>query len=311
MIVMKFGGSSLATADRIRDCASLIRAALPHHPLVVVSACGPTTRELRGAVERAATHRPAATAVVTRHRQLLVSLGLPRWVADEILAELAELLDGIHASSALSLALVDRVLSCGERLSARIMAAQLRAMGVPALPVEAGDVGLLTDSRHGAARPLGGIATDLGRQLTRLTGVPMVTGFIGRDRRGRITTLGRNGSDLSAALVAAAVGARELQIWTDVDGVMTADPARDTRAVPLPSLSFDTASALAARGATNLHRETLEALRGSGVTVRVLNSRRPAAPGTRIDPCLPADRGVANADHGSPWSSATAAGLRR
>jgi aspartate kinase len=173
-------------------------------------------------------------------------------------------------------------MSFGERMSTRVMAAVLAGEGVAATAVNAWDMGLVTTGRHGAARPLPGVEERIRERAAGYDLVPVVTGFLGRDERGEITTLGRSGSDLTASVIGAAVGAEEVQIWTDVDGVMTCDPTLDPRAEHLPVLSFDEASELAYYGAEVLHPSTLVPAVRAAVPVRVLNTSRPGSGGTTI-----------------------------
>jgi aspartate kinase len=173
-------------------------------------------------------------------------------------------------------------MSFGERLSTRIVADALRAAGTPAQPVNAYEIGLMTDGRHGSAAPLPGIEREIAGGLGAVTGVPVVTGFLGRTERGEITTLGRSGSDYSAAILGAALGAEEVQIWTDVSGIMTCDPSVDASAQSLPQLSFNEASELAYYGAEVLHPSTLVPAIRAGIPVRVLNTMRPDDPGTLV-----------------------------
>jgi aspartate kinase len=175
-------------------------------------------------------------------------------------------------------------MSFGERLSVRIVAEILRKQGVPAAPVHAFEIGLRTDDRHGSAAPFPGIYEEMRQNLLSSSGVPVITGFLGVNRRGDITTLGRSGSDFTASIVGAALQAEELQIWTDVSGIMTCDPSIDSSAKSLRRLSFDEASELAYYGAEVLHPSTLVPAIHSGIPVRVLNTMHPEDEGTLVLP---------------------------
>jgi aspartate kinase len=182
----------------------------------------------------------------------------------------------------------DRVLSYGERLSAPIFAAGLRSTGVAAAALEAGAAGLLTDDRFGAAHPLPEALAALRRGLATRPPVPVVTGFLGRTADGRITTLGRGGSDFSAAFVGAALDADEIQIWTDTSGMLSADPRVVPEARPVPRLSFAEASELAYFGAKVLHPKTLLPAIERDIPVRILNTGAPHDPGSLIGNEAPA-----------------------
>jgi len=282
MIVMKFGGSSLASAEKITRCISLVRAELERHPVVVVSALGKTTDRLIEAGARALEGRVEIDEVERSHAAALEELGLDLRVVEPLLYELRALLHGVSLIGELTERTRDRLLSYGERMSARIVAAAMAGEGVPAAAVNAWDVGLITDSTHGAAIPLPDAEERIARELRQFDLVPVVTGFLGKDGQGHITTLGRSGSDYTASILGAAIGAEEVQIWTDVSGVMTCDPSLDDRALGLSLLSFEEASELAYFGAEVLHPATLVPAIRKGVPVLVRNTSRPDDPGTRI-----------------------------
>jgi aspartate kinase len=177
----------------------------------------------------------------------------------------------------------DLLLSFGERCSTRVVAAYFNQQGIRAQAVDAFEVGLRTDSNFGRARPL----SDEGRiaeSMSAIEGIPIVTGFLGRDADGNITTLGRNGSDFSAALFGNALDASEIQIWTDVDGVMTADPRLVEGARQIPIMSFGEASELAYYGGKVLHPATILPAMEKSIPVRVLNTNNPDNTGTVILP---------------------------
>ena len=170
-------------------------------------------------------------------------------------------------------------------ISVRFIAAALTARGVPATAHDAFDVGMITDDHFGGADV---VPEAEGRMAERIAAramsdaVPVVTGFIGKTRDGRVTTLGRGGSDYSAALVGAAIGADEIEIWTDVPGVMSADPRVVPTAHTIPALSFDEAAELAYFGAKVLHPKTIHPAVRRGIPVRVKNTFDPPHPGTVI-----------------------------
>lgn len=288
--VLKFGGSSLASPDRLDRVVELVRTERREGPVaLVVSAMGPSTDWLVTALDAAARgDRPGAMRAVAAFAALPRRLALPEAVAAEVEAEVAALQEQLHGVWLLGEAsprVRDRVLSAGERVSSRVVAARLEAAGVEALAVDARDW-LVTDDRHGEARVHRRRSTARLTELSRRWNghVPVVTGFIGRSEGGDTTTLGRNGSDYTASLLAADLSAEELQIWSDVPGVMTADPALVPEARPLTALSYDEALELAIYGAKVLHPRTMIPLRARRIPLRIRNTLDPSHPGTRIDP---------------------------
>ena len=300
MIVMKFGGSSLATSDALTRVAGLIAARVRRVPVVVVSAMGRTTDRLVDAVDLAAHGEPAAARrrVAALRDDLLAAAapvladvagleGLLDAHCDELDRALAELAAGDERARP---RLTDAALSHGERISSRVMTRLLRQHGLDAAHVDARDV-LVTDDRFTEAAPLFGPTNERIGRLVRPHGaagrVVVMGGFIARTADGRPSTLGRGGSDFSASIVGAGIGAEEIQIWTDVDGVMTADPSLVPDAQRLPRLSFAEASELAYFGGRVLHpRTVLPAVEGD-IPVRVLNSRKPEVEGTLIVAACP------------------------
>jgi aspartate kinase len=279
---MKFGGAALADGEGVRRACGLVASRLAERPAVVVSAHAGVTRLLRAAAEDAARGGLEGDHLRLKHKALLRQLELDPELLDAHLRELAGVLGAVRSSARLGKAELDYVLSFGERMSARVVAAALRRTGVQATPVDAFDLGLVSDSAHGRARPLPGYAASVRQAIDSLEGVPVVTGFLARDHRGALTTLGRNGSDLTAALLAEATGARELCFWKSVPGVMSADPHEVPEARSLESIRFEDARILALSGADVLHPEALAPARRSGAQVRVCDVRSPEAPGTRI-----------------------------
>jgi len=176
------------------------------------------------------------------------------------------------------------VLAFGERLAAALFAAGLSNAGVPARAVFAGDAGLVTDHHFGAAHPLPESRMTIPVALGPGGATPVLTGFLGRTRDGRVTTLGRGGSDYSAALFGAALGVDEIQIWTDTSGMLSADPRIVPEARAVPRLSFAEASELAYFGARVLHPKTLLPAMEHAIPVRILNTERPDDPGSLILP---------------------------
>ncbi len=282
MIVMKFGGSSLATAEKIRLCISLVKNELARHPLVILSACGKTTDQLIATAKAAKQGQVDTDALEQYHRQLIDELNLDYRVIEPLISQLTTLLHGVSLLRELTPRTMDHIMSFGERISTRLVAAAMAGEGVVASAYNSFDLGLLTDSRHNNAIPLSSIEGEIKEQVGQIDPVPVVTGFLGKDQQGNITTLGRGGSDFSASIFGAAIDAEEVQIWTDVNGVMTCDPSVDGDAQSLPVLSFNEASELAYYGAEVLHPNTLIPAIRKHIPVRVLNTLNPTDPGTKI-----------------------------
>jgi aspartate kinase len=286
-IVMKFGGTSVGDRRRIDTVARLVRRALPLRPVVVCSAHSGMTDLLLAAARAAATGRPDLSPIAHREEEVLASLGLkPSLVAEE-LARLDQMFQGLALLGELTPRSLDAVAAFGERMSVKAIAAFLRRRRIPATPVASDEAGLVTDSRFTRATPLPEAYENLRVALARVEGVPVVTGFIGKDREGNVTTLGRSGSDYSATIVGNAIGADEVQIWTDVSGVLTADPRVVPEARPVERLTYAEASELAYYGAKVIHPATIHPAVEKGIPVRILNTMDPEAPGTVIEPSRP------------------------
>ncbi len=285
VIVMKFGGTSVGSAERIDGVYRIVSAYRARNPIVVVSALSGITDQLLRACNDSlngqAPHR-LADAIRERHETVCSQLEIASADLTPYFRELEEILRGIHYIGEVTARTRDRVASFGERLSARIVAAAMRARGLDAEAMDAGDCGLLTSSDFGQARVLPEAADALAGTFATYTRVPVVTGFIGKDGHGNITTLGRGGSDFSAAIIGAAVGVEEIQIWTDVPGIMTADPRIVPNAQVLPAVTFAEAAELAYFGAKILHPRTIEPAVRKNIPVVVKNSFAPEQPGTAV-----------------------------
>ncbi|HVE13885.1 MAG TPA: aspartate kinase, partial [Elusimicrobiota bacterium] len=280
---MKFGGSSVRGAEPIRRVIEIVRGRLARKPVVVVSAMRGTTDALIALgqdLARGSAYRLGA--IRQEHLKAVADLGLEPRIVERELAELEALAKGVAMVRELSPRSWDAMVSFGERLSARIIAAAFAKAGIAARAHDAFDAGMLTDDRFGAARPLPEADAAIRKALGKPKELAVVTGYIGKTKGGEVTTLGRNGSDYTATILGAALGAEEVEIWTDVDGVMTADPALVGGARSLKRLSFAEASELAYYGGRVLHPATLLPAVRKGIPIRVLNTFRPGAPGTVI-----------------------------
>ena len=283
MIVMKFGGSSVAGAEKIARVAGIVRGRLGRKPVLVASAFRGTTDDLLALAREALDgNLSRLEAIAARHREAAKDLGVDAKPLEPLFEELAALARGISLLKELTPRTLDRVASFGERLSVRLVAAAFAKNGIPARAVDAFEAGLLTDERFGSAAPLPEADAELKRFFSGVKELPVVTGFIGRTKAGEITTLGRNGSDYSATILGAALGAEEIEIWSDTDGIMTADPRLVPAARPLGTLSFAEACELAYYGGKVLHPHTLVPAMAKDIPVRVLNTFKPEHPGTAI-----------------------------
>ena len=299
IVAFKFGGSSLMGAERMLHAARLVwEAADVSQVTVVVSAMKGVTDHLLSiekalAAGKQAHARREAEVVLELHLEVLQDLRLDEETDRRVRHELQLLgCDLLHEvlgrePGTASAEFSDRLASFGERFSARLFAAALQKMDVVSVPVSSSDFVLTCDTFRDAQPHLE--QTKLrGRRillpLLKEGAVPVVTGFIGATPDGRITTLGRNSSDFSGAIVAHVVDADELVIWTDVDGIFTANPQVSAEARLLHELSYDEAHALAASGAKVLHPKVLPLAAESEMVVWVRNTFNPQARGTRIGP---------------------------
>ena len=291
MKILKFGGTSLGSADAIRRAVAIVKGT-PGPRCVVVSATAGTTdrlAEAAAAAERgdAATARAHVAELQARHARLAEELAVPR-VAPELAAlgeSTATLLDAIALLHECTPRSRDAVWAFGERASSRIVAAALEEAGVRSTAVDATEL-LITDDVFGNASPLmeltrAAAAPRIG-PLTDEGVTPVITGFIGATAEGIVTTLGRGGSDYSAAILASALDATELLIYTDVSGVMSADPRIVADAKPLPSLSYAEAAELSYFGAKVIHPRTVRPAIEAGIPVRIVNTFAPSDAGTTV-----------------------------
>ena len=287
MIVMKFGGSSVANAERIKHVASIIKAYREKRPVVVLSAMGDTTDHLLAAADLAVTGTVDVAGVAKLHEETARELGINIDAIEALLSELKQLLTGISMLKEISRRSRDYLVSFGERMSVRMMAAYLKSQGVDAKFYDAWDIGFVSDSNYMAAELLDEVWENIPRHLGSYSkgldnAIPIVTGFIAKDKRGIITTLGRGGSDLTATMIGAAMNAEEVQTWKDVDGILTSDPRVVKEAKPVPEVTYEEAQELAMFGSQVLHPRSMVPVRKSGTPVRVKNSYNIESQGTII-----------------------------
>jgi aspartate kinase len=297
VIVVKFGGTSVGDAEAIERAAEIVRGRIDRHPAVVVSALAGATNSLLAIGEQSAKGHliGALRGVETlrdRHFQqcekLLGASGEASEVAAEMSASFDELASLAEALSVLGHATprsFDAIAALGEQLSSQLVAAFFKLRGIPAEHMDARDV-FVTDDNFMSAEPqieaIAEAARDLVQPLIQDGKVPVMGGFIGRTTRGITTTLGRGGSDYSASLLGAALHADAIEIWTDVDGMLTADPRVVKGSKLIEQIRFDEASELASFGAKVLHPNTIAPAVRLGIPVFIYNSRNPKGKGTRI-----------------------------
>jgi aspartokinase/homoserine dehydrogenase 1 len=305
--VVKFGGTSVGDAPRIRKVLDIIRDAARESDLVVVVSAmsGVTNKLVEAAAHSEAGNHEAVEMIFEelreRHRSVAGALIHSAPVRNRIHHEVEQvfqegerLCQGTALLRELTLRARDSICSLGERLSAPLVAAALTECGAKSEAIEATEL-IATDSCHGAADPL----MDLTRKrcearlrpLLREAVMPVVTGFIGATVDGMLTTLGRGGSDYSATILGAALNADEVIIWTDVDGLMTADPRLVPGAATIPEISYREAAELAHFGAKVLHPKTISAVTPCGIPLWIRNTFSPELPGTRITPAGPSTDG--------------------
>lgn len=299
MVVMKFGGSSLANGERIRNAAGIV--ANYHNkfnliPTVVVSAMSGVTNSLVSLIDNLncgnkISARDILGSIIQKHEEVASSLtnNSPRHETlinslNKIYQQCENILASYNGYS-ISPQEKDVVLSIGERLSARLFASALHETGLDAAEQDAHKF-IITDNNFGQAAPDINLSKDRAQKevipiLQRNT-VPVITGFIGATKQGEVTTLGRNSSDFSASVVTAILGADELVIWTDVNGVYDKDPNLYPDARFIPEIRYSEVEDMSKKGAKVIHYKTLEPLKGLNVIVKIKNTFDPEFPGTII-----------------------------
>ncbi len=301
LITMKFGGTSVGSPEAITNVVKIVKQEVQagNAVVVVVSAMSGVTDSLLSSVKQAASgnkwgYLSTADKLRDRHEDTLNQLLPPGELREKainqiksLLVEYSEICNAVSILTEETPRIADAIVSYGERMSARLVAAALNHHGVKAEAHDAGDY-LLTDDRFQSATPIWDeTQVRVDRKLMPLIeqGVtPVITGFIGATASGAITTLGRGGSDYSGAIFAAATNSDELIIWTDVDGVMTTDPRVDKRARVLPYVSYQEVGELAFYGAKVLHPKTVQPVLDKAIPIRVRNTFNPSFAGTLIGP---------------------------
>ncbi|WP_031497328.1 lysine-sensitive aspartokinase 3 [Bryobacter aggregatus] len=290
MIVMKFGGTSVESAAAMERLAGIVRSRIAQRPIVVVSAMGKTTNRLLEAAQLAVNGQRNEALEKVETLRAYHHAEADRFGASELIEEhfqeLTELVRGLAILGELTPRSIDAISSFGERLSSRIVALVLGAKHIDSRTV------VVTDERHTQAAPF---YAETNERLQKIEWgeISVMGGFIGATLNGVTSTLGRGGSDFTASIVGAGVGAEEIQIWTDVDGMLTCDPTVLPGGRRVKSISFAEAAELAYFGAKVLHPSTVVPAIEKNIPVLILNSRRPEVAGTRITAEGPKSKAVA------------------
>jgi aspartokinase/homoserine dehydrogenase 1 len=302
MRIAKFGGTSVGSPESIRALVGIVRDR--GQSVVVVSAFSGVTDALIATAKAAASRDGSWVSrfetLGERHRNMLSELmrgpelkgkadpAIEREALSRIealLGELLEVLTGIKALRELSTRTLDLVMSFGERMSTVVVAAAFRAAGIDAVSVDARAL-IVAEGEHGNARPVSDatVAATRSRLFPRADGspLPIVTGFIASNAMGETITLGRGGSDYTAAILGAVLGVEEVEIWTDVDGILTADPRKVASAFSLDSLGYEEAMELSHFGAKVIYPPTIQPALERGIPIRILNTFNPSFKGTTI-----------------------------
>ncbi len=298
MIVMKFGGTSNENAAAMQNVIRIVKAHLKDQPVVVISAIARATNELEQIARTAGLGNESeaqdlVASLFRRHKSIVAELMTSGEHVDVLEAalgvyqnELNQLVKGLAILKELTLRTTDAVCSYGELLSSRIVVAGLQEAGVEAVWVDAKDF-MLTDDNFGRAQPQMDMVTErleaVVRPMVQQGKTPVTQGFIGVTRSGVCTTMGRESSDYTASIIGAAMGAAKVQIWTDVDGILTADPRVVSSTRKVGRMSFEEAFELSYFGAKVLHPSTMLPMIAKKIPVQILNSRREQSSGTLVE----------------------------
>lgn len=287
MIVLKFGGTSVSTKKSIETICKIVKREKVNQPIVVVSALKGVTDMLFALTQAKNVQQKRLLKIVRQQHFELISALFSREEQKRVLGYIDEYLQQIQyilLAKTFDKQKEDLLVSYGERMSSYIITSALRDYGIPAQQVIATEL-IVTDDQLEKTNFLLEETRDRLQNLYLFTSnkvIPIITGFIGATRNGRVATLGRGGSDYSAAIIGACLQAQEIQIWTDVDGVYTEDPNICKDAKKFDRLSYKRASMLAMNGAKVLHPQTIKPASQASIPVRVLNTFHPENSGTLI-----------------------------
>jgi len=285
MIVMKFGGTSLANAERIKNISDIIKARLVRRPVVVVSAVGGVTDLLLNAAKEASrgvNPNEKVEEIIDIHKNILRGLNLKDEFLMDDFVRLYDTLNGVYLLKELSPRSMDLIASFGEIFSSKIVSEHLNSINISSGQYTGWDIGILTNDNFTNSEIFEETYERISNNFNYLDKVPVVTGFIAKNSEGEITTLGRGGSDYTASIIGAALNSEEIEIWTDVDGIKTADPRMIPNAKQWDRITFDEASEMAYFGAKILHPKTIKPAINKNIPVRILNTYNTNNKGTLI-----------------------------
>jgi len=279
---MKFGGTSLANSERIRNVAEIIKTRIEKKPIVVVSAvAGITDKLIDLAKESSKGINPnqKKTEIINIHKEIIKGLNLNEEFLTEEFLRLHDALKGIYLLKELSLRSLDLISSFGEIFSSKLLAEYLNSININSKQYHGWDVGIITNDNFTNAEILDETYENI---KLNLDNIPIVTGFIAKNKQGEITTIGRGGSDYTASIIGAALNVDEIEIWTDVDGIKTADPRIVENAKQWDKINFDEASEMAYFGSKILHPKTIKPAINKQIPLRILNTTNINNKGTLI-----------------------------
>jgi len=282
---MKFGGTSLANAERIKNISDIIKARLVRKPVVVVSAVGGVTDLLLNAAKEASrgvNPNEKVEEIIDIHKNILRGLNLKDEFLMDDFVRLYDTLNGVYLLKELSPRSMDLIASFGEIFSSKIVSEHLNSINISSGQYTGWDIGILTNDNFTNSEIFEETYERISNNFNYLDKVPVVTGFIAKNSEGEITTLGRGGSDYTASIIGAALNSEEIEIWTDVDGIKTADPRMIPNAKQWDRITFDEASEMAYFGAKILHPKTIKPAINKNIPVRILNTYNTNNKGTLI-----------------------------
>jgi len=285
MIVMKFGGTSLANAERISNVYEIVKTRLHKNPIVVVSAVSGVTDLLINVAKEASkgiNPNEKTEEIINLHKKIIKKLNLNEEILIDDFIRLHDTLNGIYLLNELSLRSIDLISSFGEIFSSKIIAGYFNSKCLSSKQYAGWDAGILTNDNFTNSEILEETYEIIKNKLNEFNEVPIVTGFIAKNKDGEITTLGRGGSDYTAAIIGAALDADEIEIWTDVDGIKTADPRIIRNTKQWDKVTFNEASEMAYFGAKILHPKTIKPAINKNIPVRILNTYNPINSGTLV-----------------------------
>ncbi len=289
MIVQKFGGTSVKDANMIKIVSNIIKSNVKNEPKVVVSALEGVTDYLKNLANIAFFSNDykevkiAMDNLKERHLKVINELQVEDNILEKDFAELENVLKGIFYLKELNQKILDKVMSFGEIFSAKIIAEYLNRIGIKSKAYMAYDIGFITDSNFGNAEILDEAEYKIREAFKYIhEDVSVITGYIAKNKKNEITTLGRGGSDYTATILGAALNVEEIQIWTDVDGIMTADPKIVKNARSIDEVSYQEASELAFFGAKVLHPKTILPVIKKNIPIKIMNTYNLSFKGTKI-----------------------------